>query len=175
MLFILITLAPDPSTLLGVTYVNEGHGHARGLELEAQMRVKGGVRGVMSYALQHATDHDNEPLTNSPRHMLKARVSVAGPVDQSFISVEALHLGSRTTLAGHRLPSTTLATVTMIQPIGRVLRALRHRPQCSTSSMRTRHPTPISRTPSRRTAERFASACAGNSGRNSVRGDPRRD
>jgi outer membrane receptor for ferrienterochelin and colicins len=52
-------------------------------------------------------------------HMLKARVSVAGPIDQSFISVEALHLSSRTTLAGHRLPSATLATVTMIQPVGR--------------------------------------------------------
>ena len=51
--------------------------------------------------------------------MLKARVSVHGPTDQSSISVEALHLSSRTTLAGNILPRATLANVTMVQPIGR--------------------------------------------------------
>jgi outer membrane receptor protein involved in Fe transport len=116
----LITLTPDPATLLGVTFVNEGQVRAKGLELEAQMRIRGGVRGLMSYALLGASDHEtHEALTNSPRHMLKARLSVPGPIDQSFISVEALHLSSRATLAGHRLPPSTLATVTMIQPIGR--------------------------------------------------------
>jgi len=44
---------------------------------------------------------------------------VHGPTDQSFISVEALHLSSRTTLAGHSLPSRILASVTMSQPMGR--------------------------------------------------------
>jgi outer membrane receptor for ferrienterochelin and colicins len=114
----LITLTPDPSTLFGVTYVNEGHAHARGLEIEAQMRVRGGVQGLMSYTLQQVKDDGNTPLTNSPLHMLKARASVAGPTARSFISLEALYLSSRKTLAG-RLPPRALATVTMTQPIGR--------------------------------------------------------
>ena len=75
------------------------------------MRIRGGVRGLMSYALQRVTDQDTrETLINSPRHMLKARVSVQGPTAQSFISVEALHLSSRTTLAGHSLPLGNLPT-----------------------------------------------------------------
>ena len=41
----LITLVPDPSTLLGTTYVNGGHVRAKGLELEAQMRLSGGIAG----------------------------------------------------------------------------------------------------------------------------------
>jgi iron complex outermembrane receptor protein len=66
------------------------------------------------------TDQDtHETLTNSPRHMLKARASVHGPTAQSFISLEALHVSRRTTLAGNSLPSATLANLTMIQPIGR--------------------------------------------------------
>jgi hypothetical protein len=79
--------------LLGITYVNKRQVRAEGLELEAQMRIRGGVRAVMSYALQHATDQETrEEAINSPRHMLKARVNVQGPTPQSFIPVEALHL-----------------------------------------------------------------------------------
>jgi iron complex outermembrane receptor protein len=116
----LITLTLDPSTFLGVTYVNEGRVRAKGLELEAQMRIRGGVQGLISYALQRVIDPDtHEALINSPRHMLKARVSVRGPTDQSSISVEAARLSSRTTLAGLSLPSRLLTTVTMIQPTGR--------------------------------------------------------
>ena len=116
----LITLELDPSAPLGVTYVNEGRVRAKGLEFEAQMRIRGGVQGLASYALQRVTDQDTgEALINSPRHILKARVSVRGPTNQSFISFEALHLSNRTTLAGHSLPSRILASVTMSQPMGR--------------------------------------------------------
>src|SRR4029079_1730826 len=65
----LITLRADDATFLGITYANQGHVRAKGLEFEAQMRVTAGVRGLVSYALQSATDQDNgEALTNSPRH-----------------------------------------------------------------------------------------------------------
>jgi outer membrane receptor protein involved in Fe transport len=63
-------------------------------------------------------DNENRPLTNSPRHGLKARASVAGPTARSFISLEALYLSSRNTLAS-RLPPRTLVIATMTQPIGR--------------------------------------------------------
>ena len=116
----LITLMPDPSTPLGLTYANEGRVRAKGLELEAQMRLRGGVRGQASYALQQVTDQDTQKtLTNSPRHMLKARMSVQWPTVQSSVAFEALYLSSRTTLAGNTLSPATLVNVTMIRPVGR--------------------------------------------------------
>ena len=56
----LITLTPDSSAPLGTTYINEGRVRAKGLELEAQMRLRGGVRGQVSYALQQVTDQDTQ-------------------------------------------------------------------------------------------------------------------
>jgi outer membrane receptor for ferrienterochelin and colicins len=114
----LITLTPDPSTPLGTRYVNEGRVHAKGLEFEAQMRIRGGVRGQVSYALQEVIDQNIEVLDNSPRHVLKARVSVDGPTPHSSISVEAVSFSTRITLADNELPPATLANVTVIQPIG---------------------------------------------------------
>ena len=106
----LITLVPDPSALLGTTYVNAGQVRAKGLEFEAQMRLRGRVRGQVSYALQQATDQSTQQaLINSPRQMLKARVSVGGPTDRSSIAVEAQYFSSRTTLADNTLPPVTLA------------------------------------------------------------------
>jgi iron complex outermembrane receptor protein len=115
----LITLRPDAATLLGITYANQGHVRAKGLEFEAQMRVTAGVRGLVSYALQSSTDQDSgQALTNSPRQMLKAHVSMQGPTARSSLTIEMLTMSGRTTLAGSILPSATLANLTMIQPVG---------------------------------------------------------
>ena len=82
------------------------------------MRLRGGVRSQVSYALQQVTDQDTqEALTNSPRHMLKTRVSVDGPTAHSSISAEVLFFSSRATLAGNTLPPSVVANLTMIQPI----------------------------------------------------------
>jgi outer membrane receptor for ferrienterochelin and colicins len=117
----LITLRPDAATFLGVTYANAGHVRAKGLELEAQMRIKKGIRALVSYALQSAADQDSgDRLTNSPRHMLKARVTLPGPTVRSSLTIEVQSLSSRTTLAGSVLPPAALANVTMIQPAGRL-------------------------------------------------------
>ena len=115
----LITLAPDPSGFLGITYVNKGRVRAKGLEIETQMRLYGGVQVLGSYALQQATDQDShETLTNSPRHMLKGRVSMRGLTEHASIAVETTYISSRTTLADNRVTPAMLATITMIQPIG---------------------------------------------------------
>jgi outer membrane receptor for ferrienterochelin and colicins len=116
----LITLTPDASTFLGTTFVNEGHVHANGLELEAQMRLKGGLQGVVSYALQRVEDVDTgAALVNSPGQMAKVRLSVPGPFTRSFVSLEVLSLGSRQTVAGNTLKPATTASVTVVAPIGR--------------------------------------------------------
>jgi outer membrane receptor for ferrienterochelin and colicins len=115
----LITAILDPATVFGTTFVNGGHVRARGLELEAQMRLSGGVQGVMSYALQRVRDLETgETLVNSPGQMAKLRVSVPVPSKRWFASVEVLALGSRRTLAGANLRPAATANLTMIAPIG---------------------------------------------------------
>jgi outer membrane receptor for ferrienterochelin and colicins len=115
----LITLIPDDSAFLGVSFVNQGEVRARGLELEAQMRLNGESRAFMSYALQDAVDQEtHDELPNSPRHMAKARISLPGPVDRSFVSVEGQYLSSRETLTGSRVSAAATVNVTMVQPLG---------------------------------------------------------
>lgn len=117
----LITLTDDPSAALaGTTFVNEGHVSAHGLELEAQMRLKGQLHGLMSYALQDVKDLDTgAALVNSPRQMAKFRMSAPFPTAASSLSLEALFLGSRKTIMGEKLDSAVTANLTMIHPVSR--------------------------------------------------------
>ena len=116
----LITLVPDDSAFLGLTFVNQGEVRAKGLELEAQMRLRGESRALVSYALQSAVEQETlARLPNSPRHIAKARISVPGPTDRSFVSVEGQYLSSRGTLAGSKVSAAAIVNVTMVQPLGR--------------------------------------------------------
>jgi outer membrane receptor for ferrienterochelin and colicins len=125
----LITTVLDDSTFLGATYVNQGQVRAKGLELEAQVRLSGESRALVSYAIQRAADHETgDELPNSPRHMAKGRVSLPGPFGRSFVSLEAQYLSSRTTfprpdlgdgLYVGKVGAATTANVTLVQPLGR--------------------------------------------------------
>jgi outer membrane receptor for ferrienterochelin and colicins len=126
----LITLTLDDSTLLGVSWANQGQVRAKGLEVEAQMRFKGESRGLVSYALQSAIDQQtHEGLPNSPHHVAKGRLSLPGPTPRSFVSVEGQYLSSRTTIAradrddGYKFASKVSGAATLnvniIQPLGR--------------------------------------------------------
>jgi outer membrane receptor for ferrienterochelin and colicins len=116
----LITLMGDPSAFLGVTYVNQGEVRAKGLELEAQMRLWGDAEGHMSYALQEARDQaTGDILTNSPRQMLKGRVSAPLFGPGSSVALEVLGIGSRQTIAGNQLSATGTANLTLIKSLGR--------------------------------------------------------
>jgi outer membrane receptor for ferrienterochelin and colicins len=116
----LITSIFDESALLGTSFVNQGEVRAKGLELEAQMRLRGDARAFASYGLQNAVDQEtHDELPNSPRHVAKARISVPGPTHQSFISVEGQYLSSRETLVGSTVSAAVTLNVTMIQPVGR--------------------------------------------------------
>jgi iron complex outermembrane receptor protein len=116
----LITLVPDASATLDITYVNVGEVRAKGLELETQMRLKGRADALVSYALQSAVDQaTHDELVNSPRHMVKGRISIPGPTRLSFISVEAQYLSRRETLAGAKVSAAAPVNITLIQPFGR--------------------------------------------------------
>jgi iron complex outermembrane receptor protein len=116
----LIILVPDEEAFLGLTFVNQGEVRAKGLELEAQMRLKGESRALVSYALQDAVEHGSHTgLPNSPRHIAKARISIPGPTALSFVSLEGQYLSSRNTLAGSKVSAAAVVNVTMVQPLGR--------------------------------------------------------
>ena len=124
----LITPTLDPDTLGGISYLNQGEVRAKGLELEAQLRLRGESRALVSYALQRTADRETEDeLPNSPRHMAKARVSLPGPTGRSFISIEGQYLSRRATLPRPNLgdfafathvPQSATLNVTMVQPLG---------------------------------------------------------
>lgn len=100
-------------------FVNGGTIRAKGLELEAEMRLKGGAQALASYALQDAENAapDSPPLSNSPRHVVKARISVPGP--RSLIAAfEWQYLSSRSTLAGTTLDGASVANANMSWPVG---------------------------------------------------------
>jgi iron complex outermembrane receptor protein len=124
----LITPTLDPDAFLGISYVNQGEVRAKGLELEAQLRLRGESRALVSYAIQRTTDREtHDELPNSPRHMAKARVSLPGPTSRSFISVEGQYLSSRATLPrpnlygfvfATRVPQAATLNLTLVQPLG---------------------------------------------------------
>jgi outer membrane receptor for ferrienterochelin and colicins len=125
----LINFALDDSTFLGVTFVNQGQVRAKGLELEAQLRLRGESRALVSYALQSAVDQQtHDELPNSPRHVAKGRISLPGPTARSFVSLEGQYMTSRATLArpgadgtlvAGRVSGAATANVTVVQPLGR--------------------------------------------------------
>ena len=115
----LITPVLDELAFLGLSFVNEGQVRAKGLELEAQMRLKGASRAFVNYGLQSAVDQDtHSELPNSPRHLVKARISVPGPMPRSVLSAEAQYMSSRETLAGSRVEPAATVNLTVVQPLG---------------------------------------------------------
>jgi outer membrane receptor for ferrienterochelin and colicins len=116
----LITTISDPSTLTTVSFINSGEVRAKGVEFEAQMRIRGESRALVSYALQRAREQDTgEELANSPRHVGKARISLAGPTTGSFISAETEYWSRRRTVVGTEVGGSALVHLTWTQPLGR--------------------------------------------------------
>lgn len=118
----LITAVADENALTGISFVNQGEVRAKGVEFEAQMRLKGESRALVSYAVQRAAEQaTGAELANSPRHVVKARLSLAGPTQGSFISTEAQYLSSRKTVVGTTVAGAMVLNVTLTQPLGRQL------------------------------------------------------
>ena len=135
----LITTIGDPSTFLGVTFVNQGLAEQEGLELEAQMRLGAGLQGLTSYALQRATHFfaaHCAGLVNSPGQLAKLRLSMPVPSTRSFVSMEGgLSMGSRLQACRrHPLGAATTAHLTCVAPVGSAFELVA-RPVSETCSM----------------------------------------
>lgn len=118
----LIALVPSESAFLGTTYINEGHVVAKGLEVEAQMRLARGIQAFTNYTLQEARDTDTgTTLTNSPRHMGKLRVSIPLKLSGATVAVETIAIGSRRTLASNTLDPTVTADATFTMQLSKAM------------------------------------------------------
>jgi iron complex outermembrane receptor protein len=118
----LITFQAIPTETLTGTFgfINDGVIEANGLELETEVRTKRGMQVVASYVLQDTSTAANAPLTNSPRHMAKARVSV--PIKlRAFASAELQFTGDRSTLAGNTVGAATVVNLTGGWPLTKSL------------------------------------------------------
>ena len=99
---------PDP-VLMNLAFINHGGMRARGLEVEAETRTRGGVQAVASAVFQRSVDENGTPLVNWPRRVAEARVSGPFPWPASTWSAELHHVGTRHTLLGTAIPPYTLA------------------------------------------------------------------
>lgn len=103
-------------------FANQGHMDARGVELEAEVKTAKGLQAIGSYSLMDATDRDlRDRLSNSPRHMAKARFIAPMLRPGSSAAVEFEAMSARRTLSGADVKPMTLIGMHFVEPVSRSL------------------------------------------------------
>lgn len=117
----------DAGTPDRLTFTNARGVRVHGVEAEVERRWPGGARLRLAYGWQRARDAAApEPLTNSPRHLLKAQWSDTlelmpiGSGKPGHYAAEAIGVGARNTLAGARLPAYLLINLVYTKRLGDV-------------------------------------------------------
>ena len=73
----------------------------RGLEFAVSRSMPGGLEGRLSYSFQNAADASSRmAVTNSPKHLIQASLSVPVVQRKIFASMDLQYVSSRATLAG---------------------------------------------------------------------------
>ncbi len=110
----LITLMTDPSDGLDV-FRNVDRVKAQGVEFELEGSFARFLEGRVSYALQTSEDAaTGTTLTNSPRHLAKANLTVPFRDDKFLASLEAQYTSARVTLSGEPAGGFTVANFTLL-------------------------------------------------------------
>ena len=107
----LITLDVDDDDAL--FFRNSEKADSFGGELALDLRLRRGMVGRFSYSLQRTRNEAGEPYPNSPRHMLKANLSVPLAGGRAWASANAQHTSSRITPEGTQSGAFTLANLTV--------------------------------------------------------------
>jgi outer membrane receptor for ferrienterochelin and colicins len=103
----------DPLTGNAV-FVNAGSLDLRGLEFAVSRKLPGGVGGTVSYSLQDAINSSTRlPMTNSPKHLIQASLSVPLIKQKLFASMDLQYLSKRLTLEGQYTGSYVLPNFTL--------------------------------------------------------------
>lgn len=96
----------------GYAFDNVEGARARGVELEAERSWRD-LNVVASYTYQRARDDSDQPLSNSPHHLVRARAT--GPMlgRWLFFGAEALYTGDRQTVDGDVADGSFLGNLTV--------------------------------------------------------------
>lgn len=110
----LVTLGTDPLDGLDV-FNNVERARAEGVELEVEGAFARFLEGRVSYALQRSANASTgQTLTNSPRHLAKANISVPFLAEKLVAALEIQYTSSRETLLGGRAGGFGVANVTLL-------------------------------------------------------------
>ncbi len=110
----LVTLGTDPLDGLDV-FNNVERARAEGIELEIEGAFARFLEGRVSYALQRSEDASTgQTLTNSPRQLVKANISVPFLAEKLVAALEIQYTSSRETLLGGRAGGSGVANVTLL-------------------------------------------------------------
>lgn len=115
----------DANAAERLNFGNTGSVRVHGLEAEVEQRWQGGSRLRVAYGWQKARNTSTpQPLTNSPRHLLKVQWSdtlalgawgTQGAGKPGQYAVEAIGVGARATRSGARLPGTIVTNLVYTQ------------------------------------------------------------
>jgi len=82
-------------------FTNAGSLNLRGLDVSLWRSFPGGLEGTASYTFQDAVSPGAQvPVTNSPKHLIQAGISVPLVKQKVFASMDLQYLSKRATLAG---------------------------------------------------------------------------
>lgn len=110
----LVTLGTDPLDGLDV-FNNVERARSEGVELEVEGAFARFLEGRVSYALQRSEDASSgQTLTNSPRHLAKANISVPFLAEKVVAALEIQYTSSRETLLGGRAGGFGVANITLL-------------------------------------------------------------
>ncbi len=98
-LFNRIVQTTDNSGLL--YFNNQGGAQGMGSEFTFEQRFQNGMRGMLSYSLQHAVDGQGNTLYNSPDHMIKLHMSTPVWRDNWRFNLETLYVSPRAAKTGY--------------------------------------------------------------------------
>jgi iron complex outermembrane receptor protein len=108
----LITLAARADGTL--YFRNTDRANSLGGEVALELRLRRSVAGRVSYSLQRTRNGSGEPSTNSPRHMLKASVSVPLAGKRLWASADGQYMSRRLTPSGAATGGFALANLTVL-------------------------------------------------------------
>ncbi len=103
----------DPVTAKPV-YANSGNIRTKGIETELGAKWPAGLEWRLSHAIQSSRDlQTGDVLTNSPKQIAKANLSIPLARQKFFANLEAQYIGERRTIAGTDLGGFLLVNATL--------------------------------------------------------------
>ena len=95
-------------------FTNAGTLDLRGLDFELKRKLPGGLEGTLSYSFQDASNPNaGMPLTNSPKHLFQASLSVPLIKQKVFASMDLQYVSRRATLTGKYSAAYVVPNVTL--------------------------------------------------------------